>query len=293
MDSSRCKAFVAAVEEGSFTAAGKVLDYTPSGVSQLVSALEDDLGFPLLIRKSRGVVMTKEGELIYPEAVEYINKEKAIYRIASELSGADVGKVSIASYSSVATHILPGIIKEFVEQYPSIQITLQEGTKSQIENMVTNNTADLAFSTRLQNPGYSWIPFLEDKMVIVLPKDHPRANDDVYPLSEATKEVFIMQGEGADIDTLDLLNRHSIIPNVRFTTVENHTAINMVEEGLGVSIMNEFITKSWGSDVSIVPLDPPESIVIGISLPSLENAPPAVRRFIMFATDRLTKLTTK
>ena len=292
MDSSRCKAFVAAVEEGSFTAAGKVLDYTTSGVSQLVSALEDDLGFPLLIRKSRGVVMTKEGELIYPEAVEYINKEKAIYRIASELSGADVGKVSIASYSSVATHILPGIIKEFVEQYPSIQITLQEGTKSQIENMVANNTADLAFSTRLQNPGYSWIPFLEDKMVIVLPKDHPRANDDVYPVSEATKEVFIMQGEGADIDTLDLFNRHSIVPNVRFTTVENHTAINMVEEGLGVSIMNEFITKSWGSDVSIIPLDPPESIVIGISLPSLEIAPPAVRRFIMFATDRLTKMTT-
>ena len=292
MDSSRCKAFVAAVEEGSFTAAGKVLDYTPSGVSQLVSALEDDLGFPLLIRKSRGVVMTKEGELIYPEAVEYINKEKAIYRIASELSDADVGKVSIASYSSVATHILPGIIKEFVGQYPSIQITLQEGTKSQIENMIANNTADLAFSTRLQNPGYSWIPFLEDKMVIVLPKDHPRANDDVYPLDEAKNEVFIMQGEGEDIDTLDVLNRHNIIPNVRFTTVENHTAINMVEEGLGVSVMNEFITKSWGSDVAILPLDPPESIVMGISLPSLENAPPAVRRFIMFATDRLTKQTT-
>ena len=101
-----------------------------------------------------------------------------------------------------------------------------------------------------------------------------------------------MQGEGEDIDTLDVLNRHNIIPNVRFTTVENHTAINMVEEGLGVSVMNEFITKSWGSDVAILPLDPPESIVMGISLPSLENAPPAVRRFIMFATDRLTKQTT-
>ena len=290
MDSSRCKAFIAAVDEGSFTAAGKALDYTPSGVSQLVSALEDDLGFPLLIRKSRGVVLTKEGELIYPEAVEYINKEQAIYRIASELSSVDVGKVSIGSYSSVATHILPTIIKEFTEQYPSISITLQEGTKTQIEEMVSLNTADLAFATRLQNPNYSWIPFMEDPMVIVLPKNHPYAGAEVYPIEQAAKEVFIMQGDGDDVDTLELLAAYDITPNVRFTTVENHTAINMVEEGLGVSIMNKFITQSWDADVSIVPLDPPESIVMGISLPSLENAPPAVRKFIMFATDRLTKL---
>lgn len=291
MDSSRCKAFVAAVDEGSFTAAGRILDYTPSGVSQLVSALEDDLGFPLLIRKSRGVVLTKEGELIYPEAVEFINKEKAIYRIASELTDVDVGNVSIASYSSIATHMLPSIIKEFSEQYPSINITLQEGTKSQIETMVANNTADLAFSTRLLNPNYSWIPFMEDRMVIVLPKDHPYANAESYPLAEAENEQFIMQGDGDDIDTLDLLNRNDIIPKVRFTTVENHTAINMVEEGLGVSIMNSYITKSWEADVSIIPVDPPSYITIGISLPSLENAPPAVRKFIMFATDRLTKQT--
>ncbi len=290
MDSSRCKAFVAAVDEGSFTAAGRVLDYTPSGVSQLVSALEDDLGFPLLIRKSRGVVLTKEGEMIYPEAVEFINKEKAIYRIASELTDVDVGNVSIASYSSIATHILPSIIKEFSEQYPSINITLQEGTKSQIETMVANNTADLAFSTRLLNPNYSWIPFMEDRMVIVLPKDHPYANAESYPLTEAENEEFIMQGDGDDIDTLELLNSNNIVPKVRFTTVENHTAINMVEEGLGVSVMNSFITKSWEANVSIVPIDPPSYIKIGISLPSLENAPPAVRKFIMFATDRLTRL---
>lgn len=290
MDSSRCKAFVAAVDEGSFTAAGRVLDYTPSGVSQLVSALEDDLGFPLLIRKSRGVVLTKEGEMIYPEAVEFINKEKAIYRIASELTDVDVGNVSIASYSSIATHILPSIIKEFSEQYPSINITLQEGTKSQIETMVANNTADLAFSTRLLNPNYSWIPFMEDRMVIVLPKDHPYANAESYPLTEAADEEFIMQGDGDDIDTMELLNSNNIVPKVRFTTVENHTAINMVEEGLGVSVMNSFITKSWEANVSIVPIDPPSYIKIGISLPSLENAPPAVRKFIMFATDRLTRL---
>ena len=290
MDSARIKAFVASVDEGSFTAAGKELGYTPSGISQLVSALEDDLGFPLLIRKSRGVTATREGELIYPEAVEYLAKERSIYRIAAELSGIDVGQVVIASYSSVATHILPTIIREFSEQYPSISITLREGTKVQIEEIIASNEADLAFATRLNNPGYSWIPFMEDPMVVVLPKDHPYANAESYPISAAADEFFIMPGEGGDVDSRELLSQYGIEPNIKYTTVENHTAINMVSEGLGIAIMNEFITKSWDSDVAIVPLDPPSSITLGISLPSLESAPPAVRKFILFAADRLTKL---
>lgn len=290
MDSARIKAFVASVDEGSFTAAGKELGYTPSGISQLVSALEDDLGFPLLIRKSRGVTATREGELIYPEAVEYLAKERSIYRIAAELSGIDVGQVVIASYSSVATHILPTIIREFSEQYPSISITLREGTKAQIEEIIAANDADLSFATRLNNPGYSWIPFMEDPMVAVLPQEHPYAAAGSYPISEAANESFIMPGEGGDADTRELLSSFNIEPNIKYTTVENHTAINMVSEGLGIAIMNEFITKSWDSDVAIVPLDPPSSITLGISLPSLESAPPAVRKFILFAADRLTKL---
>ena len=45
MDILKCKAFVTAVDEGSFTAAGKIMGYTPSGISQLVSAMEGEFGF--------------------------------------------------------------------------------------------------------------------------------------------------------------------------------------------------------------------------------------------------------
>ena len=61
MDILKCKAFVNSADEGSFTAAGKIMGYTPSGISQLVSALEKELGFSLLVRKSNGVVLTREG----------------------------------------------------------------------------------------------------------------------------------------------------------------------------------------------------------------------------------------
>ena len=59
METSRCRAFVAAAEEGTLTAAADRLGYTPSGVSQLVAALEDDLGLTLLNRGKKGVNLTE------------------------------------------------------------------------------------------------------------------------------------------------------------------------------------------------------------------------------------------
>ena len=87
MDVLKCKAFVTAADEGSFTAAGKIMGYTPSGISQLVAAMEKEFGFSLLVRKSNGVVLTIQGEYIYPLVREYIEKEAAIYEAATQLSG--------------------------------------------------------------------------------------------------------------------------------------------------------------------------------------------------------------
>jgi len=288
MDILKCKAFVSAVDEGSLTGAGKILGYTPSGISQLVSAMESELGFSLLIRKSNGVVPTKEGEIMYPHALEYIQKEADIYAAATELSGMYKGNVMIATFASIAAHTLPSIIKDFTDLHPSINIQIEETTKNRIQKMVASGKADLSFSSRLSNESFEWIPFGEDRMVAVLPKDHPYAEKDSYPISNCRRENLIMPSEGDDADVRDLLKKHGIAPNIRLTTLENYTAINMVEIGLGIGIMNEGITRSWQTDTAIVPLDPPSKITLGISLPSLDTAAPAVKEFVLFAAERLT-----
>ena len=96
-----------------------------------------------------------------------------------------------------------------------------------------------------------------------------------------------MPSEGDDADVRELFKRHGIVPNVRLTTLENYTAINMVEKGLGIGIMNEGITRNWKTGTVIIPVDPPSSIELGICLPSLEDAAPAVREFVLFAADKL------
>ncbi len=287
MDILKCKAFVTSVDEGSFTAAGRIMGYTPSGISQLVSAMEAEFGFALLVRKSNGVVPTRQGEYIYPLIQEYIDKETAIYQAATELSGMYKGNVMIATYASTAAHTLPAIIKDFTDMHPSINIQIEEGTKNRIEKMVSAGKADLSFSTRLSNQSYTWIPFAKDRMVAVLPKDHPDAGRDAYPIKNCRKENLIMPSEGDDADVRALMKEHGIVPNIRLTTLENFTAINMVEKGLGIGIMNEGITRYWQTGTVILPLDPPSEIEIGITVPNLETAAPAVKEFVSFAASVL------
>ena len=78
MESARCKAFMYAADTGSFTKAAERLNYTPSGVSQLVGALENETGLTLLRRTRKGVTLTPDGEILLPAVREFLEKEENI-----------------------------------------------------------------------------------------------------------------------------------------------------------------------------------------------------------------------
>lgn len=285
METSRCRAFIAAAETGSFSKAAELLSYTPSGVSQLVSALETDLGFTLLRRTNKGVTATPDGELLMPVMREFLNQEERIYQFAADAKGLLIGSVTIASYSSIATHWLPKVIGSFQSRFPQIKITLMEGVRQEVSKWLDDKIADIAFTSFREPFPYDWIPLAEDAMVAVLPKDHPRAQDDVYPIELCRNEKLILPGFGHDDDVFALFDEFGIEPNVAFSTVESFSALQMIEQGLGISIMNELITRNWQCDVVKLPIEPARSIMLGIAVPSLKNASPAVKRFAKYAED--------
>lgn len=129
----------------------------------------------------------------------------------------------------------------------------------------------------------AWIPLRNDPVVAVLPLDHPLAASSSYPLARCRDEKFIMPALGRDEDIAAILEEAGISPKIAFSTIENYAAISMIECGLGMSIMNELITKGRLNKVAILPLDPPCRINFGIALPSLAKASPAAREFIEYA----------
>ena len=73
MDTERISALICTIEEGSLTAAAEKLGYTTSGVSRMMAALEEETGFPLLVRSRSGVIPTEECSQLLPVMQEIPN----------------------------------------------------------------------------------------------------------------------------------------------------------------------------------------------------------------------------
>ena len=288
MESSKYKAFIKSAELGSFTKASKYLCYTPSGVSQLVNALERELGFALLSRDKKGVRLTENGKIMLPIIRDLIKQEDYLNQISAEINGLNTGSVTIAAYSSISSHWLPSVIKEFKEIYPQIELHLMEGIRQEVALWISEKRADVAFLSYKEPMPYEWFPLAEDPMLAILPVTHPLAELDSYPIQHCQNEQFIMPALGKDDDVIELLDQHNLSPNIVFSTLENFATLTLIEQGLGMSIMNELITKRWECNVKKLPLDPPQQITLGLAVPSLDNSPPAVRKFINLAIKRLT-----
>ena len=71
-----------------------------------------------------------------------------------------------------------------------------------------------------------------------------------------------------------LFEKNGLEPDVQFTTLQSFAALSMVEQGLGMTVINELITRNWPCDVVKLPLDPPQKIILGMALFSLETPPP-------------------
>ena len=87
-----------------------------------------------------------------------------------------------------------------------------------------------------------------------------------------------------------MLQQLQIRPKIRFATSDSRATIAMVRAGLGITLLNDILTADLADGVAVLPLDPPQSVHLGIALPEEEHVSPAAKRFITYALDRLPEL---
>lgn len=290
MDLKRCRILIDAIDYGNLSKVAKDYGYTPSGICHMVDAIENELGFPLFISSSSGVVPTDECLRLAPCLRDLLQSSEILAQRISEIKGIKTGNINVGSYPSVSIQWLPHIIKAFQEEYPGVSIQIREGIRQELQGWLDEGSVDICFYTKRPGMKCDWTPLRDDPIVAVLPLDHPLARERSYPLARCADEKFIMPALGRDEDVVAVLEEAGITPNIVFSTIENYAAISMIECGLGMSIMNELITKGRLNDVALLPLDPPRSISFGIACPSLRRASPAALEFISCAKRMIAEL---
>ena len=100
------------------------------------------------------------------------------------------------------------------------------------------------------------------------------------PVSTFAEEPYIETYPDKDIDNARVFARCGVVPNLTFSTMDSLATYSMVEAGLGLSMNNAINGRAWSGSVRILPLEPRQSVEIGVA--SLPDIPPAAKVFLLF-----------
>ena len=288
MDTLKCKVFLEAARLRSFAAAARALGYTTPNVSHIIGEMEKELGVPLFYRKHAGVILTANGERFIPLAKDFLAGEERMLSLAGEIRGLVTGTVRIGAYPSIVSYLLPPVIRTFRDKHPGVKLEIEERYRRDALSDLEQGFIDLAIlssSGPLDHERLQWIPLYEDDLVAVLPKDHRYAGRKSFPRKALADEPFTYPGISSDDNDAGLfLEQHGIEPNTVYSALSNAAALGMVKEGLGISLLYRLSTTHWENDVTLLKLDPPQKIELGIAVPDGREFLPGIRHFIDTAT---------
>lgn len=147
--------FIKVVDTNSFTKAAEELFISQSAISQQIKALEDELGFPLMIRNRKGFELTQAGKYLYIEGKNIIANIKEIENHATYISKNNNKELKIGHVVNYGYQELKKALRIFSAKYPEIKISIKDGTHDTISanniNDVTDGDQRKAFSDRLNN----------------------------------------------------------------------------------------------------------------------------------------------
>ncbi|AIQ58473.1 LysR family transcriptional regulator [Paenibacillus borealis] len=274
--------FLKVVELGSLTKAADVLGFTQSGISHTISSLESEFGFPLLVRSRSGVKLTVNGEQVIQPIREILKWNEQLKQQVADIHGLETGTITIGTFTSVSVHWLPGMIKQFREEYPYIEFKLMEGGYLEIEQWIEAGVVDCGFLSLPTREKFEVFPLKQDRMLAVLSKDHPLSRAPYMPLAQIAYEDFIIPKAGSDYDVRRVLEKAGIKPNIKFSAGDDYAIIAMVEKGLGISILPELVTRRQNHNVAMLELEERSFRSLGIAVSSMKYASPATKRFLKY-----------
>ncbi|WP_094509738.1 LysR substrate-binding domain-containing protein [Brucella thiophenivorans] len=179
--------FEAAARHGSFTGAAVEFNVTQPSISRIIAQLEDELGFQLFERHSKGLIVTREGQLLVASVRENMTSMGNVIKRIKENAGKR--SVTMSMSSSFATHWLIPRLGDFNEAFPNVDLRFELAS-----GMMREITNDVDIATRIvedNDPRYAIWDFAPE---IIMPVCSPQylarcgAVDDIASLSQ---QVFL------------------------------------------------------------------------------------------------------
>jgi DNA-binding transcriptional LysR family regulator len=210
-----------------------------------VQQLEEFTGLKLLERTTRRVVPTAEGERFIPIAERLIRDFDSAISDLNATTDRRSGHVSLAVVPSIATQLMPDVLRTFSEKYPGISIKLTDDNSRGVQRRIVRNEVDLAICSKWRsNRELLFRPFLLDCLYLVCHRDHPLAKRSGPVSWKEVSQYQVLDSGMLDMLPISDLTEHSFL---EFTTTS--TLFAMVKANLGVTVLSSLATRDFGSNL--------------------------------------------
>jgi DNA-binding transcriptional LysR family regulator len=266
---------------GTIAAVATAHTYTPSAVSQQLSALEREAGLPLLERTGRRVALTAAGRLLVQHAETVL---AALEHTGAALAAARTGltgELRIGAFPSAIRALLAPALIALGEQHTALDLQLTELDPAEVPAALLERRLDVGLIQDYDvvpletGPGLSSVPLLDETVHLAV-----AASSTVGTLRDAARAGWILAGPGTLCltATLRLCETAGFTPRARHRVDDFGTVLALVAAGQGVALVPQLATGGLPSGVRLLPL--PTRRRTRIAFRQGAAAHPAVAAFI-------------
>ncbi|NWE12552.1 MULTISPECIES: LysR family transcriptional regulator [Pseudomonas] len=246
MELRHLRYFIMVAEERHFTRAAARLNMQQPPLSQQIRALEQELGFDLFKRHPKGVDLTAGGLVFLDEARIILARVEQGSLKASRAAQGIEGTLVIAFTSSAAAHpLIPRIIRAYREQYPGVELSINEGSAREVTEDTIEKRIDIGI-LRAPVGDHQSLTFhrlLNEEMLLTLPVGHPLLKGDTprITMADLKDERFILVrrpgAPGMYANLIKACQNAGFEPKIAFEVERMLTNVSLVAAGEGISVV--------------------------------------------------------
>lgn len=290
MTITQLRAFLTALERGSFTAAAVELESTQASISELVARLERELGAPLFLRGGRRLVPTESALALRAHAELAVSAIENGIETMRSLNALETGTCTFGVLRNAAYYDLSDLVQRFHDRHPGVRVRLVGLNSALVARSIAAGEVEAGLLVLpVDETGLTITPLFRDEVVYASARpDAPTGPVDLTHVAAAKLVLYDAYAGWDDPTRRQLRERASaaglvIDPAIEVENVE--TALGLVASGTADTIVSRTIAESasFPPGISVVPFAEPLYDTIALVRREGTHLSPATRRLAEMA----------
>jgi len=260
MNLKKLIAFRAVLHSNSITGAADKIGLTQSGVSRLITSLEQELEFPLFNRIKGRIQVTSRGKNFFKEIEPLLSGIDQIPTLARQVKQHQYSRLRIITLNSLAHSLVPIVLKKFCKKHPHANVSVTIKSRNELIHWERGEHFDVALaSLPFEQRIFKKKSFIRFPAVVAIPSTDTLIKKKCIDITDLqNKNLISLEPTGIFQTSIkEKLLENKVEPIIKIQSTSMLQSAQMVSNNIGLAIIDPFVGHVIESEkVIIKPLKP-------------------------------------